>query len=142
MSSLRYLSIILAIAATVALVGGTFGLSGVNAERDLHVSVVPDENAFIGFDEQETNPENVTIAIINRYSHTLEVTVSAETAVTQTVDVGTRESFTVEVNCYESGPTKQSVTVTAVFAESSNHFATLDRAVEIPSCSTDDGTND
>lgn len=142
MSSLRYLSIILAIAATVALIGGTFGLSGVSAERNLHVSVVPDEQAYIGFDEQETNPENVTITITNRYSHTLEVTVNAETAATQTVGVGTRESFIVEVNCNDTGPTKQRVTVAAILAESTDHFATLDRTVEIPTCSPDDGTND
>lgn len=138
MSTLKLLSLVFAAAAVMGLVLGSFGVSGVSADRDVVVNVVEDDRAFIGFAAQQINPNKVTVKITNRHIRDFEVTVEAETAVTKTIAVGKAKSFSVRVACTTDAPSDQLVTVTAQLRDQTVEFATIERVIEVPPCTHGD----
>jgi len=115
MRALRALSLVLAFTAAVGLIFGTAGFTALEADRGVNVTVVDDEDAYLGYEaETETgnNSTTVTAEYHNQFSDelTLDVTVEVDgedrKAVSVTLTEGAAERITVTESC-SSGETVQ-----------------------------------
>lgn len=109
MNSRRWVSVVLALAATAVLVTGSIGYTSVSADRSVSVSVVDAEDAYVQVSVCEratkqnrsgSSPVNVTVA--NKYSEPFNVTTISwndqahpnKTEVTPDVELSPGESET------------------------------------------------
>ncbi|WP_439027431.1 hypothetical protein [Haloarchaeobius sp. DT45] len=117
MTRLRRVSLVLALAAAVALTSGTTGFSAVEADRSVQVSVVGDDEALVGYATPESlaveDGDRVTLLEVeNRLGaplHHVAVEVATGGGVTVAVDsrpgavgVGQVRRVTAEVTCEEA----------------------------------------
>ncbi len=112
MRALRALSLVLAFTAAVGLIFGTAGFTALEADRGVNVTVVDDEDAYLGYNETTTqtstthnNTTTVTATVEaeyrNRLTEDLTLTVTAEAnghSTEETLEIPRGEARSVEIS--------------------------------------------
>lgn len=77
MTSLKLLSVGLALVAVTALTVGSAGFSSMSVDRSVSVNVVDDDEAYVGVEacntSESSNVTEVTVRVTNRFSTSLTV---------------------------------------------------------------------